>query len=46
MILYSQGWKKYIATLDSMRASQVALVVKNPSDKARDSRNSGWIPGS
>ena len=29
-----------------MRASQVALVVENPSDKARDLRNSGWIPGS
>ena len=37
---------KNIATLDSMRASQVALVVENLSDKARDLRNSGWIPGS
>ena len=27
-------------------ASQVALVVKNPSADARDLRDSGWIPGS
>ena len=26
-------------------ASQVALVVKNPSADARDLRDSGWIPG-
>ena len=32
--------------LESLRASQVALVVRNPPDSAREGRDAGLIPGS
>ena len=32
--------------MDSMRASHLVLVVKNPLTSAGDIRDAGWIPGS